>query len=121
MKKRKSISKKVRETVLKKYDGRCAYCGKEIDIKSLRVDHLIPFYNGGEDTLDNYMPACYKCNFYKSSLTLEQFREQMLTLHERIEKPFIARLGVDYGIVKIEPFPGNFYFETKEKTNDTKI
>ncbi|QBX26365.1 hypothetical protein Javan318_0025 [Streptococcus phage Javan318] len=35
----------------------------------------------------------------------------MSTLHERITKPFIARLGLDYGIVKIEPFNGKFYFE----------
>ena len=60
------------------------------------------------------MPACYKCNFYKSTLKLEQFREQMLTLHERIEKPFIARLGISYGILKLEPFSGKFYFETKD-------
>jgi gp26 len=35
----------------------------------------------------------------------------MSTLHERIAKPFIARLGLDYGIIKIEPFDGKFYFE----------
>lgn len=121
MRKRKSISKKVREVVLSKYDGHCAYCGKELDLKSLRVDHLVPFYNGGEDTLDNYMPACYMCNFYKSTLRLEEFREQMSSLHERITKPFITRLGIDYGIVKIEPFSGKFYFETKEQTDDTKF
>ena len=114
MGKRKSISKKTREAVLSKYDGHCAYCGKDLDLKSLRVDHLHPHYLGGEDTLDNYMPACYKCNFYKSTLKLDQFREQMLTLHERIEKPFIARLGIDYGILKLEPFSGKFYFETKD-------
>ena len=63
MGKRKSISKKTRGAVLSKYDGHCAYCGKDLDLKSLRVDHLHPHYLGGEDTLDNYMPACYKCNF----------------------------------------------------------
>ncbi|HHL0784606.1 TPA: hypothetical protein ACQ0F8_001977 [Streptococcus agalactiae] len=36
-------------------------------------------------------------------------------METRIKKgqmlPFISRLGADYGIVKIEPFDGIFYFE----------
>ena len=113
--KRKSISKKTRQRVLDKYDGHCAYCGKELDLKTLRVDHLHPHYRGGEDNFDNYMPACYQCNFYKSTLLLEGFREQMMTLHERISKPFIARLGLDYGIIEIKPFDGKFYFEEERE------
>ena len=65
--KRKSISKAMRQKVLDKYGGRCAYCGKELDLKTLRVDHLHPHYRGGEDSFENYMPACYQCNFYKST------------------------------------------------------
>lgn len=114
MAKRKPISKSMRKEVLSKYNGHCAYCGNLLDMKTLRVDHFHPHYLGGEDTLDNYMPACYKCNFYKSTLRLEEFREQMLTLHERIAKPFIARLGIDYGIINITPFTGEFYFEKKQ-------
>lgn len=113
--KRKSISKATRQKVLDKYGGHCAYCGKELDLKTLRVDHLHPHYRGGEDSFDNYMPACYQCNFYKSTFLLEEFREEMSTLHERITKPFIARLGLDYGIIKIEPFDGKFYFEEEHE------
>ena len=47
--KRKSISKTTRQKVLDKYGGHCAYCGKELDLKTLRVDHLHPHYLGGED------------------------------------------------------------------------
>lgn len=64
--KRKSISKTTRQKVLDKYGGHCAYCGKVLDLKTLRVDHLHPHYRGGEDSFENYMPACYQCNFYKS-------------------------------------------------------
>ena len=109
--KRKSISKTTRQNVLDKYDGHCAYCGKVLDLKTLRVDHLHPHSLGGEDSFENYMPARYKCNFYKSTLSLDEFREQLMTLHERISKPFIARLGLDYGIIGIKPFNGKFYFE----------
>ena len=63
------------------------------------------------DALEVLKSFCYQCNFYKSTLLLEEFREQMSTLHERISKPFIARLGLDYGIIEIKPFNGKFYFE----------
>ena len=42
MQKRKSLSPKVREAVYYKYDGHCAYCGKELTYKEFQVDHLIP-------------------------------------------------------------------------------
>lgn len=113
---RKSISKSTRQLVLAKYDGHCAYCGKALDLKTLRVDHLIPFKNGGIDDISNYMPSCHQCNFYKSVFTLDQFRDNLKTLHERVMKPFISRLGFEYGIVEIHPFDGKFYFEKlKEK------
>lgn len=111
---RKNIPKNIRVQVLKKYDGHCAYCGKTLDLKLLRVDHLHPHYLGGEDHIDNYMPACYQCNFYKSTHTIEDFREKLLSLHERIAQPFIARLGMQYGIVSITKFDGRFYFEKVE-------
>lgn len=76
----KSISKKTRQLVLEKYDCHCAYCGKILDIKTLRVDHLEAFRNGGADDVSNYMPACQSCNFYKSTLSLEKFREQLKTI-----------------------------------------
>lgn len=35
-----SFSKKIREAVYAKYNGRCAYCGRRIDIKDMQVDHF---------------------------------------------------------------------------------
>lgn len=36
-----AISKKTREEVYRKYDGHCAYCGREIAYKDMQVDHFI--------------------------------------------------------------------------------
>ena len=55
--KRKSISKATRQKVLDKYEGHCAYCGKVLDLKTLRVDHLHPHYLGGEDNFEK-LYAC---------------------------------------------------------------
>ena len=113
---RKTISKEIREKVYQKYDGHCAYCGCEITMKEMQADHLIPVNFGGVNEYDNYMPACRQCNFYKGSFLLKFFRHQMKTLHERIRKPFIYRLGLKFGIVQEPvPFDGKFYFEKKSE------
>ena len=69
-----------RIAVYKKMNGRCAYCGCELEYKDMQVDHVIPI-NGcleqGEDTLDNMLPACRSCNHYKSKSTLEGFRKMV--------------------------------------------
>ena len=36
------ISKKTREIVYNKYNGHCAYCGCEIEMKDMQVDHIVP-------------------------------------------------------------------------------
>jgi len=117
-----------RQKVYEKYDGRCAYCGNKIEFKKMQVDHLIPkaLYSVKHDCLlvdarkftdfnlndfPNLMPSCRRCNHYKRAYTLEDFRHVMKTLHERVMKQYITKVAIDFGIVKIEPFNGSFYFE----------
>lgn len=114
----------LRKNILAKYDGHCAYCGKELELRDMQIDHQIPkSYNYRmiglfqQDTLyceqyENLFPACRRCNHYKRDDTLEQFRLKMKTLHERIMDIYIVKVAIDFGIVKIEPFDGKFYFET---------
>ena len=107
-----AISKKIREEVYRKYDGHCAYCGREIAYKDMQVDHVISVYGkDGSNDLDNLMPTCRMCNFYKSTFTLEEFRKQLETLHERLRKPFIYRLALKYGLVEENRKKIKFYFE----------
>ena len=40
--KRKPIPKKMRQPIYKKYNGHCAYCGCEIEMKDMQVDHIVP-------------------------------------------------------------------------------
>lgn len=74
-----AISKSKREAVYRKYDGHCAYCGREIAYKDMQVDHFQPLRawgieDTGADDLDNLMPACRMCNHYKRANSLETFR-----------------------------------------------
>lgn len=113
---RKYISPKVRLAVYAKYNGHCAYCGKEIDLKNMQVDHIDAVYRAEyegrivDESIKNYMPACRSCNFYKSTSTLEEFRKKVSTLHERLDKLFIYRLAKQYGMLQEGKMP-MFYFE----------
>lgn len=109
--KRKSISKKIREQVYDKYNGHCAYCGKLLEYKDMQVDHVSPVYLNGEDNINNYMPACRACNFYKSTMGIEDFREQLSLIKTRLKKEFIYRLALQYELIEEINKDINFYFE----------
>ena len=72
---RKTISKAVRQQVYNKCQGHCAYCGKEISIKDMQVDHVVSHMgNKGKDDINNYLPACKLCNHAKCTYTIKDFR-----------------------------------------------
>lgn len=121
--KRKAISKKTREAVYNKYDGHCAYCGKELAPKGWQLDHLIPYQRERfgrytEDQIEcfeNYMPACRRCNLYKRAHSLEVFRRYIKEIPEKLKKTnFIYKVGLDYGIIEEHNWNGQFYFEWYE-------
>lgn len=117
MTKRKQFTKDERIEVHEIYNGHCAYCGQEIEIKDMQIDHFNPLHLGGTNDFDNLMPACRSCNHYKSTLTLEKFREQLGLLNSRLERDsVIYRISKRYGLLKEVDKPIKFYFE-KVKEN----
>ena len=133
--KRKSIPKTTRQKVYDKYNGHCAYCGKEIQIKDMQVDHIIPimksyygpkekaekvlrmFEDGSINKIDNLMPSCRACNFYKGMSDIEGLRHRILTeLEHTCRSTFQTKLAMQYGMIVYKPWDGLFYFErTKEE------
>lgn len=112
MSNRKSISKELRFKVYNKYKGHCAYCGCELRLEEMQIDHLKDFYNNGENlNFDNLMPSCRQCNFYKSTHTLEVFRSELGKLRERLNKEFIYRLSKKYDLITENDKEIKFYFE----------
>lgn len=45
--------KRLRELVYQKYDGHCAYCGKNIELKDMQIDHFVPLLRGWSDEYIN--------------------------------------------------------------------
>ena len=122
------MNKKTREAVYQKYDGHCAYCGKEIEYKAMQVDHMYSKAYGESyarmvgkvelESMENYMPTCRRCNNYKSNLSLPGWRAFMERLHERAVTQTSIKVGVDFGIVTVKPFDGKFYFEKVTEKNE---
>ena len=121
------MTKKERQLVFEKYDGKCAYCGCELT-KGWHVDHLKPIRRSlrkkGEcrhpkrECIENYMPACASCNINKHQMSLENFRQLvagfMKHLNERNTQYKIAKR---YGLVQEIEKEVKFYFETYRPAN----
>lgn len=65
-----------RENVFKRDSYTCVYCGCD-NRKTLTLDHVIPRSKGGNDSFENLVTACKKCNGEKSDLTLEEFGKEI--------------------------------------------
>ena len=119
--KRKPIPKKTRQQVYQKYNGHCAYCGCELEYKDMQVDHVENVYLATEclgkevdDSINNYMPSCRMCNYYKGTETIEQFRNRLTDMLMRnVRRPFDYRLALKYGLIKEDIKPIKFYFENE--------
>lgn len=87
MSKHKSIPTATRKKLYEKYNHRCAYCGCELEYKDMQIDHVESVYRNNDiaQTMSekemydesNLLPACRQCNFYKSTFTIEQFRQRL--------------------------------------------
>lgn len=120
--KRRKLTKTERKKVYAICGGRCAYCGAQITLDDMQVDHVIPMsfsecyqVQGFDlDTMDNYLPACRICNHYKSTLTIEKFRYSIERLPYALERDSSAfRRALRFGLVWNIGRKVQFYFEER--------
>jgi len=110
-----------RKKVYNKCNGHCAYCGKSIEYKDMQLDHIRPKCQGGTDDINNLNPTCRRCDHYKRSMCLSTFRAMLKTLHLRIRNNYICKVGEDFGIIKVKPWDGVFYFEKHKERVDKPV
>jgi len=115
-----------REKVYQKCNGKCGYCGEKITIKEMQIDHIVPIYRNcsekelskmniirGTNDYENLIPACKSCNKYKSTFTVEVFREQMQKQVQRlIDYSVNYRFAKKFNLVVETNKKVVFYFET---------
>lgn len=131
------FSTSLRTQIHGKFGGKCAYCGEEIELKAMQVDHVIPQsdleynYQAGQfkyidqipeflrhlgphdlNHSDNLFPACRVCNNWKLWHSLRKFRseiEAQLVRMQRDVAPY--RMAKRYGLIKETPKPVVFWYE----------
>lgn len=73
------MNRKVMGIVFSKTNGRCWYCGADIEpFGNWEVDHQHPRSRGGSDSIDNLVPACRKCNSEKSDRTISEYEDHLV-------------------------------------------
>ncbi len=128
-------SKKQREIIFNKYDGKCAYCGIKLQ-KGWHVDELKPIrrnfrwdenkaryvsdgtcLNPENLNIDNQMPSCPSCNINKHSMSLEDFRKLIEGFMDHLNNINTQyKIAKRYGLVKENIKPVIFYFEYNHQT-----
>ena len=124
----KSISKEKRLKVYSIFNGRCAYCGCDIYLKTFHIDHINPLFRGlsqeqmnrigynrvkGTNNIENLYPSCPSCNCSKRTYTIEEWRNVIELKKDRIKKNntdynFLLKFGC---VIETDKSV-EFYFET---------
>ena len=116
---------KQRVNLHQKYGGHCAYCGVSITLTQMQADHIVPLRRNdseqqlkkwnvtkGSDDLENLNPACARCNKWKGTFSVEEFRAIIASSLTRLTRDAPNfRLAEDYGLITRTNYPVQFYFE----------
>jgi 5-methylcytosine-specific restriction endonuclease McrA len=134
------MKKELRTKIYNKCDGHCAYCGTDITIKQMQIDHVFPknskhYLDYPPQTITSYwgtmiapkisdiddesnlLPSCRRCNNYKSSFYLEEFRYELKLQIQRARKQSVNfRNAERFGLLKVIEKPIIFYFEKESES-----
>ena len=80
-----------RKNIFKRDKNKCQYCGKTNAM--LTIDHIIPKNKGGNDTWENLVSACKKCNLNKGNTLL---KDTNMSLIQKPKKPHYLFYMQDY-------------------------
>ncbi len=103
-----------RVNIKNKYNGKCAYCGYQLD-DHFHIDRINPGMKGGKYEIENCNPACPSCNIWKRTYSIDQFRIEIELQRERLMKIPGVRLAIRYGLLNWTDQPVIFEFEKRNK------
>lgn len=106
---------------MKKSGGKCWYCGCDLRGK-WHVDHCEAIYRYEDgpwkpenDTLRNMVPACPKCNLFKSVFNIEEFRHELQMQVARARRSSVNfRTAERFGQIRVIEQPIVFWFERQK-------
>ena len=85
------VEKSLRQRKCEEQHGKCFYCEIEIThyskkSNSLELDHKMPRSRGGDDSENNLVATCRKCNRAKNDMSDSEYREWLAKDGSRIPK-----------------------------------
>lgn len=85
--KRKTYSSDVKRILYIHANGKCAICGKPLQLREVSLDHHIPLSRGGVDDINNLEVTHVACNNIKSNLLPEELSSELMDiLKYQVEK-----------------------------------
>lgn len=91
-------TKKIKEQLFKKAEGKCEYCGVELHENTAMINHIVPLRDGGSSDIDNLSLSCAKCNLLKADKILGSISNPIvesaakLWIHAYIKSPVVTAL-----------------------------
>lgn len=61
-----------RKNVMLRDGHQCQYCARELPVRELNIDHVLPRSRGGPDSWENLVTACRLCNLRKGRRTPDE-------------------------------------------------
>lgn len=99
-----------RVNLARRDDFKCQYCGSDLDLPEVTVDHVLPRSRGGQNTWENCVSACSDCNGTKADKTPDEagmklrkqptkptFKAPVVTVPRVVREawvPFLAKEGI---------------------------
>jgi hypothetical protein len=95
---KKRYTKEERKNLLEGFNCKCAYCGCDLNLRTMQLDYIIPLERNGKEELSNIFPVCKECNAYKGLQTYNDFKSSIaripLTLGKKTASfRMLQRLG----------------------------
>ena len=110
-----------RDLIRKKFGGRCAYCGTKLSQErrgdnALQIDHVHPRHLGGTDDAENLVPACRRCNHYKKTFSIDEFRRELSLIPGRlaVSQPTF-RLAQRHGLIIVNDTQPTFLIDGEKE------
>lgn len=100
-----------RRKIFEKYNGRCAYCGNQITIDNMTIDHFDPKSKGGSLSIHNCLPSCKRCNEIKADGTIDSMRDKIERSLKSLSRNKDYQILRKYGIVNTTKEPVTFFYE----------
>ena len=95
----------LKQRLLDQTDHKCIYCGKDINLDNVEVDHIIPVSISCDDSLSNKVVCCKSCNqakgqkapleYIQGAEAQKDFKERVNTYAKKLSDAKISNLLFD--------------------------